>query len=155
MAELIRRQESLTLRLYELAKPTVAALPGPAAGAGLSIALACDLRVAAANVFLVTAFVAHRAVGRLRLELVPEPAAGQAKAKELMYLSERVPADECLRLGLVNAVFAPETFREEAHAYAKRLAHGPTVALCRMKRTSTAAPCRACVSRSRSRPSTW
>lgn len=47
VAELTRKQESLSLRLYELAKPTIAALPGPAAGAGLSIALACDLRVAA------------------------------------------------------------------------------------------------------------
>jgi enoyl-CoA hydratase/carnithine racemase len=56
VAELIRRQESLTLRLYELAKPTVAALPGPAAGAGLSIALACDLRVASEDAFIVTAF---------------------------------------------------------------------------------------------------
>lgn len=56
VAELIRKQESLTLRLYELAKPTVAALPGPAAGAGLSIALACDLRVASRNAFVMTAF---------------------------------------------------------------------------------------------------
>jgi 2-(1,2-epoxy-1,2-dihydrophenyl)acetyl-CoA isomerase len=51
-----------------------------------------------------------------------------------MYLSERLGAEECARLGLVNAVFDPETFRKDAHAYARRLANGPTVALCRMKR---------------------
>ena len=57
VADLIRKQEALTLRLYELSKVTVAALPGPAAGAGLSIALACDLRVASRDAFVVTAFI--------------------------------------------------------------------------------------------------
>ncbi len=51
-----------------------------------------------------------------------------------MFFSERVGAEECSRLGLVNAVFAAETFREDAFAYAKRLANGPTSALSRMKR---------------------
>ena len=56
------------------------------------------------------------------------------KAKELMYLSPRVSAEECAHLGLVNAVFDEANFREEAFAYARRLANGPTVALSRMKR---------------------
>ena len=56
IADLTRKQQALTGRLYHLSKPTVAALPGAAAGAGLSIALACDLRVAADNAFLITAF---------------------------------------------------------------------------------------------------
>ena len=57
VAELTRKQETLTLRLYELAKPTIAALPGAAAGAGFSIALACDLRVAAEDAFMLTSEV--------------------------------------------------------------------------------------------------
>lgn len=134
VADLIRRQESLTLRLYELAKPTVAALPGPAAGAGLSIALACDLRVASADAFVVTAFANIGLSGDYGSSWFLNRLVGQAKAKELMFLSERVSAEECARLGLVNAVFHPKTFREDAFAYARRLANGPTLALSRMKR---------------------
>jgi len=134
VAELIRKQEALTLRLYELSKPTVAALPGPAAGAGLSIALACDLRVAASSAFVVTAFRNIGISGDYGSSWFLNRLLGQAKAKELLYLSERVDAEECLRLGLVNAVFAPESFRDDAFNYASRLANGPTVALSRMKR---------------------
>ncbi len=134
VADLIRRQESLTLRLYELAKPTVAALPGPAAGAGLSIALACDLRVAADSAFLTTAFVNIGLSGDYGSSWFLNRLVGQAKAKELMFFAERVGAEECARLGLVNAVFPKERFPEEAFDYAKRLANGPTLALSRMKR---------------------
>ncbi len=134
VAELIRKQEALTLRLYELGKPTVAALPGPAAGAGLSIALACDLRVAASSAFVVTAFRNIGISGDYGSSWFLNRLLGQAKAKELLYLSERVDAAECLRLGLVNAVFEPDAFRDEAFTYAARLANGPTVALNRMKR---------------------
>ena len=134
VADLIRRQESLTLRLYELARPTVAALPGPAAGAGLSIALACDLRVASRDAFLTTAFARIGLSGDYGASWFLNRLVGQGKAKELMFLSERVGATECARLGLVNAVFAAATFRDDAFAYAKRLADGPTVALARMKR---------------------
>lgn len=134
VADLIRRQESLTLRLYELSKPTLAALPGPAAGAGLSIALACDLRVARADAFIVTAFAQIGLSGDYGASWFLNRLLGQGKTKELMFLSERIGADECARLGLVNAVFARETFRDEAFAYAKRIADGPTMALSRMKR---------------------
>jgi enoyl-CoA hydratase/carnithine racemase len=134
VAELIRKQEALTLRLYELAKPTVAALPGPAAGAGLSIALACDLRVASRSAFIMTAFRNIGLSGDYGSSWFLNRLIGQSKAKELMYFSERVGAEECERLGLVNSVFEHETFRDDAFAYAERLANGPTVALNRMKR---------------------
>ena len=134
VAELTRKQEALTLRLYELAKPTIAALPGPAAGAGLSIALACDLRLAADTAFLTTAFVNIGLSGDYGSSWFLNRLVGQAKAKELMFLSERVGAEECLRLGLVNSVFPAATFREDAHAYAKRIANGPATALRLMKR---------------------
>ncbi len=134
VAELIRRQETLTLRLYELSKLTVAALPGPAAGAGLSIALACDLRVASVDAFVVTAFVDIGLSGDYGSSWFLNRLLGQSKAKELMFLSERVGAEECARIGLVNRVFGADTFRDDAFAYARRLANGPTVALSRMKR---------------------
>ncbi len=134
VSELIRKQEALTLRLYELAKPTVAALPGPAAGAGMSIALACDMRVASRTAFLLTAFANIGLSGDYGSSWFLNRLVGQAKAKEIMFLPERLPAEECERLGLVNAVFEPEEFREKSFEYARRLAHGPTVALSRMKR---------------------
>lgn len=134
VAELTRKQESLTLRLYELAKPTIAALPGPAAGAGLSIALACDLRLAASDAFVVTAFRNIGLSGDYGVSWFLNRLVGQARAKELMFCSERVSAEECERLGLVNRVFEPERFREEAHAYAAEIACGPATALRLMKR---------------------
>lgn len=134
VADLIRRQEALTGRLYEFAKPTVAALPGPAAGAGFSIALACDLRVASPKAFLVSAFRNIGLSGDYGASWFLPRLVGEAKAKELMFMSERIGAEQALALGLVNAVFPEETFREDAFAYASRLANGPTMALSRMKR---------------------
>jgi enoyl-CoA hydratase/carnithine racemase len=134
VTELTLKQETLTLRLYELAKPTIAALPGPAAGAGLSIALACDLRVAARNAFIVTAFVNIGLSGDYGASWFLNRLLGQSKAKELMFRSERLGAEECERLSLVNRVFDPGTFREDAHAYAAEIANGPATALRLMKR---------------------
>jgi enoyl-CoA hydratase/carnithine racemase len=134
VADLTHRQETLTLRLYELAKPTVAALPGPAAGAGLSIALACDLRVASQDAFIVTAFRNIGLSGDYGASWFLNRLVGQGRAKELMFCSERVDAEECERLGLVNRVFDPETFRDDAHAFARNIANGPATALRLMKR---------------------
>jgi enoyl-CoA hydratase/carnithine racemase len=134
VAELTRKQESLTLRLYELAKPTIAALPGAAAGAGLSIALACDLRVAARDAFIVTAFRNIGLSGDYGASWFLNRLIGQSKAKELMFRSERVSAEACERLGLVNQVFEPDTFRADAQRYAAEIACGPATALRLMKR---------------------
>ena len=134
VADLTRKQENLTLRLYELAKPTIAALPGAAAGAGLSIALACDLRLASRDAFVVTAFRNIGLSGDYGASWFLNRLIGQGKAKELMFRSERVSAEECERLGLVNRVFEPEFFREEAQAYAAEIACGPATALRLMKR---------------------
>ena len=134
VAELIRKQEALSLRLYELSKPTIAALPGPAAGAGLSIALACDLRIACPSAFIMTAFINIGLSGDYGSSWFLNRLLGQSKAKELMFFSERVYAEDAERLGLVNAVFPEETFREDAFAYAHKLANGPSMALSRMKR---------------------
>lgn len=133
IAELTLKQETLTLRLYELDKITVAALPGAAAGAGLSIALACDLRIAAKRAFMTTAFRNIGLSGDYGGSWLLPRLIGLAKAKELYYTAARVSSDEAVQLGLINKVFSDETFREEAQAYASAIANGPSGALGRMK----------------------
>ena len=134
VADLTHKQATFTQRLFELEKPTIAALPGAAAGAGLSIALACDLRVAAESAFIITAFANIGLSGDYGGTWFLPRLIGLAKAKELYYFSERVTAAESAQLGLVNKVFADVTFRQEAFAYARKLANGPTKALSRMKK---------------------
>ncbi|MEE9280474.1 MAG: enoyl-CoA hydratase [Myxococcota bacterium] len=131
--ELQHRQETLTLRLHELAKPTIAALPGPAAGAGLSIALACDLRIAAESAFITTAFVNIGLSGDYGGSWLLTGLVGTAKAKELYYTADRVSAAECLRLGLVNRVVPDAELRAETEVLARRIARGPLPALRFMK----------------------
>lgn len=133
IAELTHKQVTLTLRLHELSKVTVAALPGPAAGAGLSIALACDLRIATDNTFVTTAFKNIGLSGDYGASWFLPRLIGLAKAKELFYTADRVDAQEAARLGLFNKVLPQQGFREAALSYAKEIANGPTMALGRMK----------------------
>lgn len=133
VAELVHKQVTLTLRLHELNKITVAALPGAAAGAGLSIALACDLRVASSNAFITTAFRNIGLSGDYGGSWFLPRLIGLAKAKELYYTADRVNAEEGLRLGIFNRVFPEDSFREDAFAYARNVARGPTNTLGRMK----------------------
>ena len=130
---LIEKQKTLTQRIYELGKITIAALPGAAAGAGLSIALACDLRIASDNAFITTAFGNIGLSGDYGASWFLPRLVGLAKAKELFYISERVDAEECVRLGIFNRVFEKANFRIEAQRYAVKIANGPTNALSRMK----------------------
>lgn len=127
-------QATLTLRIHQLDKPVIAALPGAAAGAGLSIALACDLRVACTSAFITTAFRNIGISGDYGSSWNLTQLVGVAKAKELFFLGERVSAVEAQQLGIINRVFPDETFRTDAHALARRIAHGPTTALRFMKR---------------------
>jgi|TARA_Y100000310_G_scaffold195356_1_gene195336 2-(1,2-epoxy-1,2-dihydrophenyl)acetyl-CoA isomerase len=133
IAELTHKQVTLTLRIHELEKITVAALPGAAAGAGFCIALACDLRVASSNAFVTTAFRNIGLSGDYGGSWFLPRLIGLAKAKELYYTADRVDAEEGARLGIFNKVFPEDTFREDALAYAARIANGPTNALGRMK----------------------
>jgi enoyl-CoA hydratase/carnithine racemase len=105
--QLTHAQKTLTQRLHEHPKITIAALPGAAAGAGLSIALACDLRVASENAFITTAFVNIGLPGDYGNRLV-----GLAQAKELFYLSERINASDAMQMGIVNRLL---TTPEESH----------------------------------------
>ncbi|RZL66302.1 MAG: enoyl-CoA hydratase [Variovorax sp.] len=120
-------------RLFKMPKPTIAALPGPAAGAGLSLALACDLRIMASTAIMTTAFARVGFSGDYGGTYFMTQLVGAAKARQLYLLSERVSADEALALGLTNWVAAPEDLVARTQELARRLASGPTVAYRYMK----------------------
>jgi 2-(1,2-epoxy-1,2-dihydrophenyl)acetyl-CoA isomerase len=126
-------QRATSARLWEMPKPTIAALPGPAAGGGLSLALACDLRYMADTAFLTTAFARVAYAGDYGGTWFLTRLLGAAKARELYYFSDRVPAADAERLGLVNAVFPPDQLEDEVLERARRLANGPRVAYRYMK----------------------
>jgi 2-(1,2-epoxy-1,2-dihydrophenyl)acetyl-CoA isomerase len=126
-------QRATAGKLFKMPKPTLAALPGPAAGAGLSLALACDLRIMASNAILTTAFARVGFSGDYGGTYFLTQLVGSAKARELYFLSDRVSADEALRLGLANWVCTPEDLAAKTREIALRLANGPTVAFRYMK----------------------
>jgi len=121
--------ETIVLPLVRLAKPTIAAVNGVAAGAGVGIALACDFRVVSDQADLVFAFS--------RLGLVPDfglsynlpRLVGVARAKELALVKGRLTAEEADRWGLVTELCAPDLVLDRSMELATRLAAGPTVAL--------------------------
>ncbi len=126
-------QRATAGRLYNMPKPTLAALPGAAAGAGLSLALSCDLRIMASNAILTTAFARVGFSGDYGGTFFMSQLVGTAKARELYYLSDRVSAQESLDLGLTNWVVEPEELVAKTKEIAGRLASGPTVAYRYMK----------------------
>lgn len=126
-------QRATSGRLWSMPKPTIAAIGGPAAGAGLSLALACDLRYAVAGTVLTTAFARVAFAGDYGGTWFLTRLVGSAKAKELYYFSERVSAEDAHRLGIVNDVFPPADFEREVMARARRLAAGPSIAYRYMK----------------------
>ena len=126
-------QRATAGKLFKMPKPTLAALPGAAAGAGLALALACDLRIMASSAIMTTAFARVGFSGDYGGSYFLTQLVGSAKARELYFLSDRVSADEALRLGLTNWVCAPEALAERSREIAQRLANGPSVALRYMK----------------------
>jgi 2-(1,2-epoxy-1,2-dihydrophenyl)acetyl-CoA isomerase len=126
-------QRATAGKLYSMPKPTIAALPGAAAGAGLSLALACDLRIMASNAIMTTAFGRVGFSGDYGGTFFMSQLVGTAKARELYFLSERVSADEAIRFGLTNWVCEPSELVGKTREIATRLAKGPTVAYRYMK----------------------
>jgi 2-(1,2-epoxy-1,2-dihydrophenyl)acetyl-CoA isomerase len=132
--ELRASYNPLILALRGLEKPVIAAVNGVAAGAGVSLALACDLRVAATEASFVLAFA--------RIGLVPDSGAtwflprlvGPARAAELAFLGDPVGAEEALRIGLVNRMVPGESLAAETRALALRLASAAPRALALTKR---------------------
>lgn len=130
---LLREEHEIPAALFALAKPTLAALPGPAAGAGLSLALACDLRLAAESAFVTTAYARMGLSGDYGGSWFLTRLVGTARARELYFTAERMGARECERLGLVNHVVPDAALEGEALALGRRIAAGPPIALRYMK----------------------
>jgi 2-(1,2-epoxy-1,2-dihydrophenyl)acetyl-CoA isomerase len=125
----LRKLTEASLWLYRMGKPTIAMLRGPAAGAGLSLALACDFRFAAEDALLVTSFAKIGMSGDYGGSYFMTKLIGPAKTKELYMLSERVSAAEALKLGLITRMTADADLEAQTYEFARRLARGPAVAL--------------------------
>lgn len=148
VADLRRRQNMVSAALYEFPKVTIAALPGAAAGAGMSIALACDLRIAAESAFLLSAFAKVGFSGDFGGSWFLTQLVGSAKAREVYLCNERVPAAELLRLGLVSRVVPDAELPAAAQAWAASFAAGPRIAYGYMKENlirATKADLRTCL----------
>ncbi len=127
------RQRATSGRLWQMPKPTIAAIGGPAAGAGLSLALACDLRYAVDGAVLTTAFAKVAFSGDYGGTWFLTRLVGSAKARELYYFSDRLLAADAEHLGIVNAVFPAADFDSEVRQRARKLAAGPRLAYRYMK----------------------
>ena len=133
VADLKERQRLLTGAIHGLRKPTIAALPGAAAGAGLAIALACDIRFAAQSAFVATGYVRIGLSGDYGIAWLLTQLVGTSRARELMFTGEKVDAIRCAEIGLVNRVVPDEQLQAQAFAFAKTLAEGPSLALRAIK----------------------
>ena len=135
----LRQRMEVSRLLHEIAKPTIAMVRGPAAGAGMSLALACDMRIVSETARFTTAFARVGLSGDFGGAYFLTRLVGTAKARELYWLSETVPAEEALALGMVNRVVPDDALETETMAIAKRLADGPSVTLGYMKKNMNAA----------------
>jgi 2-(1,2-epoxy-1,2-dihydrophenyl)acetyl-CoA isomerase len=137
-ADLFLRELAMRLHIFvadiaRMPKPVIAAVNGTAAGAGMSMSLACDLSVAVEEAKFVLAYT--------NIGLVPDGSStyfltrvlGYKKAMELVYLNEPINADEALRLGIVNKIYPSDSFEEGVSSVAAKLAKGPTKAYGRAK----------------------
>ncbi len=131
--EIVRHFSEPVLKFWETPKPIIASINGDAVGGGLSLALACDLRIAARRARFGMAFVRIGLMPDLGGTYLLPRVVGPAKALELMFTGDLFDADEALRLGVVHRVVADGELEKEARALAERLARGPTRALGKMK----------------------
>jgi enoyl-CoA hydratase/carnithine racemase len=133
VADLQERQRLLTGALVSVRKPTIAALPGPAVGAGLALAMACDIRIAAQSAFVSTGYLRVGLSGDYGIAWLLTRLVGTARARELMFTADKVDATRCEAIGLVNRVVPDDKLQSEAFAMARSMAEGPTLALRYMK----------------------
>jgi 2-(1,2-epoxy-1,2-dihydrophenyl)acetyl-CoA isomerase len=125
----------LVTRMVRIEKPIVAALHGPVYGAGVGLALACDLRVAGQSAKFSVAFIKIGLMPDAGVTFLLPRVVGLGKAMEMSMLGDALDADEAYRIGLVNKVVADDSLSEEARNLADRLAAMPTSALGRLKQS--------------------
>jgi 2-(1,2-epoxy-1,2-dihydrophenyl)acetyl-CoA isomerase len=131
---LTERYHPIMRAIRELPKPVIAAVNGPAVGIGCSLALCCDLILAAESAYFLLAFVNIGLVPDGGSSLFVPTRVGMARASELAMLGERLGAKQALEWGLINRVVDDERLREETGALAARLASGPTRSYAGTKR---------------------
>src|SRR5690606_12309375 len=119
--------------LHQSRKPTIAMMRGPAVGAGLSLALACDMRYADTSVRLSTGFLKAGVPGDFGGHYFLPRIVGMAKARELYLTSAVIQADEALRIGLVNQVVAVDELEGYVSQLAVNMANGPRTTMAYMK----------------------
>ena len=129
----LRRVMETARLLHQITTPTIALIPGPAAGAGFSLALACDIRIASESAKLTTAFAKVGFPGDFGGSYFLTQMIGTAKARELYYLSEVLSADKALEIGIVNKVIPDNKFFEESDKIVNQIATGPSIAYRYMK----------------------
>jgi 2-(1,2-epoxy-1,2-dihydrophenyl)acetyl-CoA isomerase len=136
LGEYLRRTYSrLMTRMTKIEKPIIASLHGPVYGAGLGLALACDLRIAAEGAKFSAAFINIGLMPDAGVSFFLPRVVGLGRAMEMSMLGDAVDAGEAYRIGLVNRVVPDEDLGEETAALADRLAAMPTLALGRTKRS--------------------
>jgi 2-(1,2-epoxy-1,2-dihydrophenyl)acetyl-CoA isomerase len=133
-AHALRQSMEVSRWLHDMPKITIASIPGAAAGAGLSIALACDFRIAARGAKITTAFAKVGLSGDFGGTYFLTQLVGSAKAKELYLLSDVIIAEEAERIGVVNRTVDPRELEAETMALAKRFANGARITQGLMKR---------------------
>lgn len=130
----LQRKQGAALALHESPKVTIAAINGSAAGAGLVLALACDLQIATAGARLAPSFAGVGFAGDFGGSYFLSRLVGPARALEFYLLNEKISAQEAFERGLLTRVTPDETFAEEVRALALKMASGPTTAFRYMKR---------------------
>lgn len=125
--------------LYELPKPTLAAIPGAAAGAGLSLALACDLRIAVDSAKITTAFAKVGLSGDYGMTYFLPLLVGHSKARELLFTAPVMTGAEALDLGLVNRVASSDDYEGAVQTCASELSQSATLAIGYMKKNLNSA----------------
>lgn len=131
---LTHRYHPIIVAIREMPKPVLAAVHGPAVGIGCSLALCCDLIVAAQSAYFLLAFVNIGLVPDGGSSLFVPTRVGMARASEMAMLGQRVPASQALEWGLINRVAPDERLTQEARELALRLAAGPTRSYAGTKR---------------------
>jgi 2-(1,2-epoxy-1,2-dihydrophenyl)acetyl-CoA isomerase len=135
----LRRMHQLPLLLRTMPKVVIAMVNGPAVGAGLGLAMACDLRIAGRLARFGTGFAGVGYSGDFGGSWSLTRLVGTAKARELYFLGDIIDAEAAHSLGLVNRVVADEVLQDETAALARRIADGPRIAYGYMKRNLFAA----------------